>query len=280
VTDGESLRRAVFNTPWDDALRLVYADWLMENGDEAQRALGDFIRVSTRLEQKRTRELMEEYGRLMSAHGVHWLALLPEPIRHDRFVEFRGGFVRGLMLTAAELIAHGPSIVQNHPIDWLRLKTYPTLKDAKKLVALPLRWDRIRTLWLTGPFTNHLSGKTILCEAGMVHLIHLQFVAGRIDADKVRMLTEWPRLDKLRSLSFLNTKFDQDAAARLFAHPRLAGVGTLTLSAAALGDAAARALIRSPFADGTGAVSLPFNPFTPPAWAQLRQRFGDRLTLE
>ena len=117
MSDGESLRQAVFNTPWDDALRLVYADWLMENGDEAQRALGEFIRVSTRMEQKRTRELMEEYGRLLTARREEWLRHLPDGLRDRRLVEFRGGFVRGVVLTVAELLAHGPAIARHYPID-------------------------------------------------------------------------------------------------------------------------------------------------------------------
>src|SRR5262245_41722732 len=97
MTDGDSLRQAVFNTPWDDALRLVYADWLMEHGDEAQRALGDFIRVSTRLEQKRTRELMDEYGRLLTAHKDQWLRHVPPGVPH-RLFDFRGGLVREVRL--------------------------------------------------------------------------------------------------------------------------------------------------------------------------------------
>ena len=42
MTDTESLFAAIIERPDDDALRLVYADWLEEHGDLAR---SDFIRV-------------------------------------------------------------------------------------------------------------------------------------------------------------------------------------------------------------------------------------------
>lgn len=36
MNDGELLRRAVYETPWDDSLRLVNAGRLMEYGDAHQ----------------------------------------------------------------------------------------------------------------------------------------------------------------------------------------------------------------------------------------------------
>lgn len=46
MTDGEAILAAILDAPDDDAVRLVYADWLEENG-EADRA--EFIRVQVRL---------------------------------------------------------------------------------------------------------------------------------------------------------------------------------------------------------------------------------------
>src|SRR5262249_46319231 len=46
TNDSIALLRALLETPEDDALRLVYADWLQENG-QAERA--EFIRVQCEL---------------------------------------------------------------------------------------------------------------------------------------------------------------------------------------------------------------------------------------
>jgi uncharacterized protein (TIGR02996 family) len=287
VRDGESLRQAVFNTPWDDALRLVYADWLMEHGDEAQRALGDFIRVSTRMAQKRTRELMDEYGRLMTARRDEWLRHLPPGVPRVA-IEFHGGLVRDLRLSVADLITHGPPLAEHYPIDHLRLATFPSLKDAKKLVALPLRWDRIRTLWFRGPFRPPSSVTTILNHPDLVNLIHLRLSIdrvsalrmGRMETDAIRVLADWPGLARLRSLSIERAEVSSDVAAQLFRVPALASVGELNFYATLLDDDAARAILASPFAASGGTLTIEYNRFSEPIKSQLRQRFGDRLTLE
>lgn len=48
MTDGEALLAAILDAPDDDTPRLVYADWLSENGDEAR---AEFIRVQVELAQ-------------------------------------------------------------------------------------------------------------------------------------------------------------------------------------------------------------------------------------
>ena len=42
---------AVCETPDDDAPRLVFADWLEDNGDEAERAWGEYIRLECEWEK-------------------------------------------------------------------------------------------------------------------------------------------------------------------------------------------------------------------------------------
>src|SRR5262245_7718189 len=46
MTDRDALLRAIYETPDDDAPRLIYADWLDENGDPRQ---AEFIRVQVEL---------------------------------------------------------------------------------------------------------------------------------------------------------------------------------------------------------------------------------------
>src|SRR5262245_27762998 len=46
MSDGAALFRAVIDDPADDAVRLVYADWLDENGDPDR---AEFIRGQVRL---------------------------------------------------------------------------------------------------------------------------------------------------------------------------------------------------------------------------------------
>src|SRR5690349_20304098 len=78
VSDEEALLQAIWAEPDDDAPRLVYADWLEENG-RPDRA--EFIRVQcvlagsglTLSQRKRLRARQDE---LWSAHRQEWLGVL------------------------------------------------------------------------------------------------------------------------------------------------------------------------------------------------------------
>ena len=79
MSDEKALLTAIWEHPHEDTPRLVYADWLQENG-QPERA--EFIRVQ--IELARLDEDAPEYGllfereaQLLGAHREHWLAPLP-----------------------------------------------------------------------------------------------------------------------------------------------------------------------------------------------------------
>jgi uncharacterized protein (TIGR02996 family) len=74
----ERLLRAVVETPDDDAVRLIYADWLEEHGDEPRRVWAEFIREQCRVfrEPLAPRELHKvrtRLGKLFQQHGADWV---------------------------------------------------------------------------------------------------------------------------------------------------------------------------------------------------------------
>jgi uncharacterized protein (TIGR02996 family) len=71
MTDGDALYRAIVARPEDDTPRLVYADWLEENGHEEE---AEFIRLDCRLEAS-TPDL-PEYAELMERRDELRLWLL------------------------------------------------------------------------------------------------------------------------------------------------------------------------------------------------------------
>src|SRR5271166_5057553 len=85
VPHDEGFLRAILEDPDDDALRLVYADWLEEH-DQPQRA--EFVRLSCELtplgfDDPRRQPLERRAARLLKAHRREWLGPLidqqPEP---------------------------------------------------------------------------------------------------------------------------------------------------------------------------------------------------------
>jgi uncharacterized protein (TIGR02996 family) len=139
MTDRDALLDAVIREPLADAPRLVYADWLDEHGDAADRGRAEFIRVQIELARRpaddpHRPELRQRMFELMYAHLRRWeaaLAVLPAAIGWG---EYRRGFidavsdtvVPGLLPAVGGLlsaVAAGPHLEIVRPddetLDWL-----------------------------------------------------------------------------------------------------------------------------------------------------------------
>jgi uncharacterized protein (TIGR02996 family) len=96
MADRAGFLAALRAAPDDEALRLIFADWLDEQGDP----LGAFIRLQIELEplrhdydQPRAEELRRREQQMLTEHGPAWLGPLHELIG-DKFAPvFRRGFV-------------------------------------------------------------------------------------------------------------------------------------------------------------------------------------------
>src|SRR4051812_4681582 len=101
----DPLLAAVIAEPDDDTVRLAFADWLAENGDEAR---AEFIRVQVRLAQlpawDREAKLLRFRERLLLIrHGEEWRAQLPK-LAGIAWGKFERGFI-------AEVVADNPGIL-------------------------------------------------------------------------------------------------------------------------------------------------------------------------
>jgi uncharacterized protein (TIGR02996 family) len=105
MNDGDALLAAILADPDDDIPRLVYADWLQENGDEAR---AEFIRLQCELERcesgsSRHLELRRSAARLLIRHRNQWLMELPRSVRGAHY-HFRRGFVQVVEVDADQLV--------------------------------------------------------------------------------------------------------------------------------------------------------------------------------
>jgi uncharacterized protein (TIGR02996 family) len=94
TSDGDALFRAICEQPWEDTPRLMYADWLQENG-QPERA--EFIRlqIEARILEPGypTPQAIDRLANLLRQHGNDWRAELP-PITGASWNPF---FVRGFI---------------------------------------------------------------------------------------------------------------------------------------------------------------------------------------
>lgn len=183
MSDGDALLRAILANPADDTARLVYADWLDEQG-QGERA--EFIRVQCEiaviaaeeaaLGQKGGRKSLAEYERcdrlawrrrelesreraVLSAHWRAWVPLTegyvsasyptatgesaPAVEVDGRTYLFRRGFVSHVTCTAADWLAHADALVAAHPVERVTLTTWAGRPEVLEDHYLEDRWPRI-----------------------------------------------------------------------------------------------------------------------------------------
>jgi uncharacterized protein (TIGR02996 family) len=223
----EPFVRAICANPDEDTLRLVYADWLDENGDPDRAA---FIRLQiewARTDHKRLEhaELRDRVIALVRAHGAQWLAELPSAgISWDMGFPW-GPFHRGLpgvvtvmhsgrfaTETAERLFAHAP--IQGFLFPRIALDQIARALECRHVA--PIRWFTIIWTAQDAPWDE-------LCEflASLTHLTRLEALwlgAGLTDRGAAA-LSRAPVLPQLRELGIergaLSDRAVLEVAARL-----------------------------------------------------------------
>src|SRR5262245_58149635 len=124
-TAAEAFLQAINAEPDEDAHRLVFADWLDDNG-QPERA--EFIRVQCALtklgpDDRRPPDLVKRETALYQAHHQTWFNELPgwaRPRGYGLFT-FRRGFVAQILCTARQWIKGVDKLVQHAPPERLIL---------------------------------------------------------------------------------------------------------------------------------------------------------------
>jgi len=161
MTDGDGLHAAILAAPEDDLPRLVYADWLDEQGGVDNVLRAEFIRLQVELGQAPAEEDVPWNTRLagqrarektmLALHHQTWLA--PLRARGEPFQSpsthgiFRRGFVEIVWMPVGIFLRKGQKLFQRAPIRELRVLR-ATVTDLAELLACPLV-DRLDTLDLS-----------------------------------------------------------------------------------------------------------------------------------
>jgi uncharacterized protein (TIGR02996 family) len=239
MSDEKGLLAAIWEHPHDDTPRLVYADWLQENG-QPERA--EFIRVQC--ERARTDEddpghgrLVEREAKLLETHRELWFAPLPPAVR------ISGPFERGFPYP---LLGRELSTIQLDKVSKRQLQATPLWDvgvragNSDRIVPLSsvANLRRIGKLTLRGADRRGelLSVLDPAPDAG--HVAELNWVVRDTGAEVTHALARpgvLPQLQRLRVHGALD-----EAAAAALAQPLLAG--RLTRLAVSLTGATARAL--------------------------------------
>jgi uncharacterized protein (TIGR02996 family) len=271
----------------DDTPRLVYADWLAENGKDER---AEFIRVQcerARLpawDAAQVRLLLREVE-LLKLHGEAWLAEMPA-IKGVRWEGFRRGVVALASFASYEALrANAPAVRDAAPVEaatvhWprrgearagrpiaelreLTLTGRPFDEEIDRLADSP-QLATVRTLNLLGPSADDLGRLTASPHLAGLRVLRLQSnglgntgVAALTGAAALRGLEE---LD-LSGPGYYESYYDDPIITAagmetLAGWDGLAGLHSVTLDGSHIGPAGLRALLRSPKVGALRALSL------------------------
>jgi uncharacterized protein (TIGR02996 family) len=199
--------------PDDDTPRLVYADWLEDNGDSDR---AEFIRVQ--LERSHLPEwdarqvpLRLREAALIEQHGGGWKRELPR-IKGVRWEGFRRGFVATARFNSFEVLAANASAC------WA----------AAPIEAVSVRWPR--------------HGEDVEGIEPIAGLRELSTTARYINPREVSRFADAPLLSTLRALTVRNGSLGIDGFRRLVRSPHLNTLTALRVPFNSIGNGAADAL--------------------------------------
>jgi uncharacterized protein (TIGR02996 family) len=181
--------------PDDDAPRLIYADWLEDNGDPHR---AEFIRLQCRLatlgDHDPERLLLEErQAELLLVCEQEWRGSLPASIRKEP-LRFQRGFVERVSLTATTFLQKGEELFAQVPFREASLRAVPG--KVPTLASSPLL-ARLSALDLSEKLLSEVQWRIL---ATSPYLDGLEALKVWLGDDGVRELATWPHLPRLRWL--------------------------------------------------------------------------------
>mgnify|MGYP001269080457 CR=1 FL=1 len=198
TTHHEGFLRAICENPDDDTPRLVYADWLEEQG-QAGRA--EFIRAQIQMTRvssgsRRYAVLRRRALQLLAERGEAWRGELPKWAR--RRCEFRRGFVAHVGCTALQFIKQGEQLLRTVPVQSLRVRRGEG--HIVKLAESP-HLSRIRALDLYNNGVNSVDVEALAASPYLCRLTTLRLGFSSLGAEGMRALAASPALTNLTALN-------------------------------------------------------------------------------
>jgi uncharacterized protein (TIGR02996 family) len=246
--------------PDDDAARLVFADWLEENGDGAR---AEFIRVQVeraRLPHWDARQvpLYLRENELIKQHGQRWKAELPD-VKGVTWEEFRRGFVATAGFTSFAVLRERASACWAvAPIEAISVR-WPRRRESPRMIG-PVAG--LRELSIQSRFAP-LGEVGRLADAPLLSTLRALYIPdGNLGVEGFRQLLASPHLGNLTALRVPGNAIGNGGIGALFDAPSLTHLTELDLSGA---NGYAR-YAEDPIIESTGLQSLA----TWPGLTQLR----------
>jgi uncharacterized protein (TIGR02996 family) len=276
MTQEDAILQDVLENREDDTPRRVYADWLLDRGDDVSAARGEFIHVQCDLAREpagspRRERLERREHDLYETHAREWDSLFQRV--GCTYWEYRRGFVDGVALPAKALLSQAATLFRATPLR--RLKLYGSGGLWHELGSSAYL-GRIEWLDLE---KNDLGDCDLEALAASPHLGGLSTLLlwGNSIGDAGLVSLVGAHLPRLVQLDLTNNVIGDAGVMALAAAPLLSRLTILDLTGNQVLDAGGQALAASPHAGDLLKLILAKNPIGPSALNALRERFGGRV---
>ncbi|HEY1378919.1 MAG TPA: TIGR02996 domain-containing protein [Gemmataceae bacterium] len=233
--------RLILADPDADGPRLVYADWL---DDQGQPARAEFVRVQCALaallpDDPRAAALHARADVLLEQHRVAWSGPLAGlATRWD----FRRGFPEVVRMEARVFLARGEELFAAVPVRHVEL--LDAAAHLPRLGGCPLL-ERLAALTIAGCPAGDAVAKAVAKSSHVGRLTALYLPRNGLTDAAVRSLARAAALERLTTLDLTDNDIGPAGAHTLAAGAHLAGLTTLRLRANPLGPDGAAAVLTS-----------------------------------
>jgi uncharacterized protein (TIGR02996 family) len=278
LTPHEAFRSAILEAPDDDAVRLIYGDFLQDQGDPR----GEFIQAQCRLAQLELHDpdrpsLQVREQQLLNAHRAEW----ERPCRGiGSRALFHRGFIEGLTMDAAVFLHRATELFRLTPLRQLRLQRAAGLGEAlaacpdlARLTHLDLSANalseveikaladspfltNLRRLTLIGADLDDVGFGALVRSPHLGRLMELDVRLNHVGPEGVRGVGEESRLSSLTSLSLFGNRLGSQGGVELAASSGLPGLQHLNLGRNRIGSPGAQALAGAAFLGGVKTLNL------------------------
>ena len=202
MNTGKASFQTILNEPDADEPRLVYADWLAENGESLR---AEFIRLAVRIHQRGNGGVRvlcdpegERYFDIERNQGQVWLKEMPE-FKGIRWWNYYRGFPTIQATGWSALKKYAPKIWQLSPCEELDL--YTLSEPAGRFFGASPWLEKLRSLSFSWIGRQGIPGFRAFLQAPRLgHLLVLNLKSNGLGDEGAKLLAECPHLVNLREL--------------------------------------------------------------------------------
>lgn len=239
-TEAEAFLQRIRAYPDDDAQRLIFADWLDEQGDPR----GRFIRVQLALAELTTaapawKALAVQERDLLAAHRAEWEA----PFRGlATGLVFRRGFVEELNVNARVFLRAAPDLFAAAPVRHVHLLD---VGEALPAVMQCPYLGRLAHLTVHAAYSGEPLARAVARSEHLAGLKRLTLTKNRLADDAVEHLARSPHLASLEHLDLGENEIGETGARAVAASAHFGNLQRLELRDNQLGPTGAEAVAGS-----------------------------------